>query len=71
MKTIEELNQAILKKTMTIKDKFPELSKYIEEMPVTIPDVENPEITIKSLKEYYDSLDAILKKYAPNHIQED
>lgn len=69
MQTIEELNQKILKKTMDIKKNYPELSKYIDEMPITIPDVENPEITLKNLQEYYDSLDEIFKKYAFNHTK--
>ncbi len=50
MKTIEELNQKILNKTMDMKKKYPELSKYIEEMPITIPNLENPEITLKIFK---------------------
>ena len=37
MKTEAELNADILKVTMTIKDEYPELSKYISEMPVTVP----------------------------------
>lgn len=69
MKTIEELNQKILNKTMDMKKKYPELSKYIEEMPITIPNLENPEITLKNLQEYYDSLDEMLKKYTLNHIK--
>lgn len=67
MKTEEELNADILRITLAMKSQFPELSKYIEEMPVTIPDVNNPEITLKNLKEYYDSLENIFKKYVPNH----
>ena len=55
---------------MLIGDKYPELSKYISEMTVTIPDVETPDINIKNLNDYHDSLVAILKKYAPNHISE-
>ena len=47
--------------------KYPELSKYLGEMPVTIPDSTNSEINIKTLKEYYDSLISLLKKYAPSH----
>ena len=70
MKTEQELNADILKVTMIIRDKYPELSKYISEMTVTIPDVETPNINIKNLSDYYDSLVAILKKYAPNHISE-
>ncbi len=67
MKTEKELNSDILKLTMTIQDKFPELTKYIAEMPVTIPDTENPEINIKILKDYYNSLEALLNKYESNH----
>jgi hypothetical protein len=62
-----ELNEKILKITMTIREKYPELSKYIEEMPVTVPDLKHPEITQRNLKEYYDSLEAMLKKYDQEH----
>lgn len=67
MKTEKELNTDILKITMIIQSKFPELSKYLAELSVTIPDVANPEINTKILKEYYDSLEIIQKNYALNH----
>lgn len=67
MKTEKELNADILKITMLIQEKFPELSKYIAEMPVTIPNVTTPEITVKILRDYYDSLDILLKDYDKNH----
>lgn len=63
----KDLNSKILKITLKIKDLYPELSKYIEEMPVTIPDEKKPEITLKNLKAYYDSLDAVLSKYLLEH----
>lgn len=66
MKTENQLNSDILEITMKIKEKFPELSKYILEMPVTIPNIENPEVTRKSLQEYYDSLNILLKDYIEN-----
>jgi hypothetical protein len=65
MKTENEIEEAILKITMKIKTEYPELSKYLEEMPVTIPDTKNPEMNIKTLQDYYNSLDSILKKYGP------
>ncbi|MFE3867232.1 hypothetical protein ACFX5E_03975 [Flavobacterium sp. LS2P90] len=65
MKTEKEIEEAILKITMKINTEYPELSKYLEEMPVTIPDIKNPEINIKILQDYYNSLDSILKKYSP------
>ena len=70
MKTLRELNADILNITMTIQEKYPELSKYLAEMPVTISDEINPEINSKILHEYYNSLEMILKKYAPNHHSE-
>ena len=67
MKTEKELNADILKITMVIQEKFPELSKYIAEMPVTIPNVATPEINVKILKDYYDSLEVLMKDYDKNH----
>ncbi len=67
MKTEKKINREILKITMKIKEQFPELSKYILEMPVTIPNVENPEMSHKALQDYYDSLEVLLKDYAENH----
>jgi hypothetical protein len=69
MKTERELDAAILELTMKIKEQYPELSKYILEMPVTIPNIENPEINCKALQDYYDSLRTMLKDYIENHIK--
>lgn len=65
MKTENEIEEAILKITLKIRTEYPELLKYLEEMPVTIPDVKNPKINTKILQDYYNSLDSILKKYSP------
>jgi hypothetical protein len=67
MKTEKELNNDILKITMAIRDNFPELSKYLNEMPVTIPVSNNPEINLKNLQDYFNSLDALFRKYVINH----
>ena len=67
MKTETELNENILKLTMTIRNEFPELMKFLNEMPVTIPNSKKPEINIKILEDYYNSLEDLLRKYAPNH----
>jgi hypothetical protein len=66
MRTESQLNADILKITLMIREKYPELSKYISEMPVTIPNVHSPEINAKILGDYYDSLNAIMKNYAQN-----
>ena len=68
MKTEKQLNAKILEMTMKIQERYPELSKYIAEMPITIPNSISPEINIKALQEYYDSLAILLKDYAVNHV---
>lgn len=67
MKTEKKINNAILKITMKIREQFPELSKYILEMPVTIPNIENPEMNSKVLQDYYDTLKVLLQDYTVNH----
>lgn len=67
MSTENDNNAAILKITMKIRNEYPELSKYLNEMVVTIPDVATPEMTHKVLQEYYNSLEAMLKKYDLTH----
>ncbi len=62
-KTTQEFTDKILKITEKIKDQYPELSKYLEEMTITIPDEKYPEITIKNLQEYYESLISLLNRY--------
>jgi hypothetical protein len=63
----KDLNSKILKITMDIKENYPELSKYIEEMPVTIPNEQNPEMSLRNLKSYYESLNTLLNDYISMH----
>jgi 2C-methyl-D-erythritol 2,4-cyclodiphosphate synthase len=64
---ISELNSKILAITMTITNDFPELSKYLEEMPETIPNNLKPEITLLNLTTYHETLDTLLKNYILAH----
>ncbi|WP_269241833.1 hypothetical protein [Flavobacterium limnophilum] len=69
MKTEKELDIAILQITMKIKEHYPELSKYILEMPVTIPNAEKPKMNRELLQDYYNSLEVLVKDYVKNkHI---
>jgi hypothetical protein len=68
MKTENELNFDILMITLKIEEMFPELSKYIGEMPVKISDNGGPDTDIENLKDYYDSLETLLKNYNTNHV---
>lgn len=58
-----EFNSRILKTTMLILEKYPEMYKYIEEMKVTIPNENDPAVSLKNIKTYFDTLDSILNKY--------
>ncbi len=63
----EELNSKIMQITSTIQEEYPELLKYLDEMPVTIPNEKDPEINNKNLKAYYDSLTSLLQNYIDEH----
>lgn len=67
MKSAKELNENILRITETIRNEFPELMPFLNEMNITIPDLAMPEIDNKVLTDYYNSLKNLLMKYAPNH----
>jgi 3-oxoadipate enol-lactonase len=62
-KLLQDLNSKILKITMTITEDYPELSKYLDEMPLTVPSEKDPEITLKLLRTYYESLNSLLDNY--------
>lgn len=63
METEKELNEKIMAITALIKEKHPELSAKLDEMPVTIPNESSPEITLEILREYYESLRKMEKEY--------
>lgn len=65
------INEKILRITLTIKEKYPELSKYLEEMPVSAPDEQHPEVSINRLLQYYESLNSVLNGYKKEHPQQD
>ena len=65
--TEKDVNAKILQVTLMIRQQFPELSKFLDEMPVTVPNEEHPHVKLHDLKKYYDSLQAILSKYKLEH----
>lgn len=67
MQSEKDLNKKIMEITMLIQTKYPELSKYLNEMPATIPIEENPKINSENLQKYYNSLEELMKKYAIEH----
>lgn len=67
METEEELNEKIMKLTMVIQENYPELAKYMNEMPVTVPTENNPEINRQALSKYYESLVSWFRNYVAEH----
>lgn len=63
LNSMNEFNRDILSTTMVIHETCPELSKYLDEMPVTIPDTTNPIIGNQQLMDYSESLRFLLNKY--------
>jgi len=63
MKHKIELNNSRLATPITRPEKSSLLPKFIDEMPVVIPDCGNDEINIMNLKAYNNSLGILLKKY--------
>ena len=66
MENEEEINAKILEISLNIQEKYPELSRFLTEMPVTIPNKVHPHINLKNLKDYYLSLQVLLNKYIEN-----
>ncbi len=66
MKTEQELRNDIITLIIKITSRYPELLKYISKLPVSKPE-QDAEMTIKHLKQHYNSLQDILKKYALAH----
>jgi hypothetical protein len=65
MKTKIELERSIISITSKIHKEFPELVKYITEIPINIS--AEAEGNIKNLEDYYSSLEEIISKYAKTH----
>jgi len=63
----KEINEKIMKVTMVIQENYPELSKYLNEMPVTIPIENNPEVTVIALTKYYNTLVTLFRNYVAEH----
>ena len=67
IETEDEINAKILKVTMVIQENYPELLKYLNEMPITIPIDSRPEVNVKNLQKYYDTLLTLFRNYVAEH----
>mgnify|MGYP000088389590 FL=1 len=67
MKKIQKLPQEINELTVRIEQKYPELYRYLDENPITIPVDDEAKPTHKSFADYLESLKSILEKYMESH----
>lgn len=67
MKSTLELTRDIIKVTLLIQEKYPELYEYLGEMPITIPNDKHPIVDNQNLNAYYESLVAMLNNYINSH----
>jgi hypothetical protein len=66
VKTEMEWTQDVIKITTEIRNKFPELIKYIDEMPVSINNAQDN--YSHDMQEYYESLELLIKNYQMSHM---
>lgn len=67
MKIETELGKDIMNITMKMHVEYPELSKYIQEMPVNISENDEDVINSRNMEEYYNSLAQLIAEYSKTH----
>ena len=67
METEEELVAGINQLTAQIKEMYPEVYETLDESPITIPNTLAPEVKLKHLKDYLESLKVIMRRYEKTH----
>lgn len=63
METVKDWENHVNKITSRIHSEYPELIKFIEEM----PDIKNGDSNIGAIKNYYLSLEQLVAEYAKTH----
>ncbi len=67
METSKKLISEITDITTKIETDYPELYKFIEEQPITVPSSDHPEANEKNLRDYLDSLKQLLQHHLDTH----
>jgi 3'-phosphoadenosine 5'-phosphosulfate sulfotransferase (PAPS reductase)/FAD synthetase len=67
MKFQNDLNETIFLITVKIQEEFPELIKYLDEIPGNFQFNTKMGVNNKALKDYLDSLNNLLETYAKEH----
>jgi hypothetical protein len=67
MSQLQSIENKIIKLTTLIETMYPELYKFLEENPLTIPSVNHPNINTKVMEDYMESLEQLLKHHIETH----
>ncbi|GAA3560714.1 hypothetical protein [Snuella lapsa] len=70
MESQKSLNDIIILRIIKIQEEFPELTKYLDEMPERFLSITGKGINNKELKDYLESLNDLLETYAKEHEQQ-
>lgn len=67
MKPEAVLNDEILEATAKIRKDYPELIKFLDELPQHLPDDSNQDVNLKALNDYLNSLNELMENYSKEH----
>ena len=67
---IEDIIIEITKETSYIEINFPEVYLNLDELPMTIPEGNNPEIDLKTMQDYLENLKQIADHYKATHKEQ-
>lgn len=67
MNTRHSLNDAIVSTTLKIQEEFPELIKYMDELPEHLISSNCEKVANAALKDYLESLNELIETYSKGH----
>jgi hypothetical protein len=69
MKKMHSLLNEINAITFQIERDYPELYTYLDENPITIPNIAHPVMDTQIFSEYLESLKTLLENHMANHLK--
>lgn len=67
MNSLKTIENKVLKLILFIENKYPELYTFLDETPVTIPSINNPDMNKKIMEDYFESLKQLIKHHIETH----
>jgi hypothetical protein len=67
MKNLQNILQEITQLTTNIETNYPELYRYLDENPLTLPTMDKPHMDKQVLESYLKSLEELLRHHLETH----